>query len=42
MSGQSLSKPFWYLVHENDTEPLAQYIKNGGDLANIKKSERVR
>jgi hypothetical protein len=40
MTSQSLEKLFWYLVRENDGEPLAQYIESGGDLSGVTNDER--
>jgi hypothetical protein len=37
---ESLDKLFWYLVHEGDSEPLAQYIESGGDLSGITAGQR--
>lgn len=40
MNDQSLSKLLWYFVHENDGEPLAQYIESGGDLSGATEEQR--
>jgi len=40
VNDQPLSQLFWYFVHENDGEPLAQYIESGGDLSGSTEDQR--
>ena len=39
MTDERLRKLFWYLVHEDENEPLAQFIESGG-LSGLANNER--
>lgn len=42
MNDEHLKKLFWYLIRQNDAEPLARYIENGGDLSQLTAKQRKR